>query len=444
MTKPREEQLELVFLQGTRRAREVRARWAWAEPAVWTDCMLATLEEGVKGGKWYSLMDKVYAGRNLEAAAASVLSNKGAAGVDHQTVSMYEAHLGKNLDHIAGQLRTGCYTPKPVKRVLIPKPGSTEKRPLGIPTVQDRVVQTAVLNVLEPIFERDFAEHSYGFRPGRSCAQALDRVEELLEAGYQYVMDADLKSYFDTIPHDRLLDQVKAKVADGKVLNLLEKFLNQGIMEDLKCWTPVRGTPQGAVVSPLLSNIYLNPLDHLMAKRGFEMVRYADDFVILCRSPEEAQRALEEVQAWTQEAGLTLHPTKTRIVNAVTDGFEFLGYRFIQGRKEPRAKSLAKLKDAIRSKTPRNAGKSMRVIIADLNRTLEGWFGYFKRCNRATFKPLDGWIRMRLRSIMRRRGRGRGPGRGADHQRWPNAFFEERGLFNLTKAHALTCQPALR
>jgi RNA-directed DNA polymerase len=261
-------------------------------------------------------------------------------------------------------------------------------------------------------------------------------VETLLKAGHQYVVDVDLKSYFDTIPHQRLMEQVKAKVADGRVLELLEKFLNQGVMDGLSSWTPTQGTPQGAVISPLLSNIYLNPLDHLMAERKFEMVRYADDFVILCRSPEEAQRALEVVQAWVKEAGLTLHPTKTRVVDAVTEGFEFLGYRFVNGTQVPRAKSLARLKETIRSKTRRSDGRSLYSIIPGLNLTLKGWFGYFKRSNSTPFPRLDSWIRMRLRSILRKRAGRRGAGRGADQQRWPNAFFDALELFNLARAQA--------
>ena len=196
---------------------------------------------------------------------------------------------------------------------------------------------------------------------------------------------------------------VGQKVSDGRVLNLIESFLKQGVLDGLREWTPEMGSPQGAVISPLLSNIYLNPLDHLMAQQGFEMVRYADDFVILCRSPEEATRALAVVQEWTAEAGLTLHPTKTRIVDAKDDAFEFLGYRFAEGKRFPRTKSMQKLKDTIRAKTKRNTGESLPAIIGSLNPTLRGWFEYFKHSYKTTFPALDGWIRMRLRSILRKR-----------------------------------------
>jgi RNA-directed DNA polymerase len=295
--------------------------------------------------------------------------------------------------------------------------------------------------VLEPIFEREFAAHSYGFRPGRGCKDALRQVDHLLKQGYVYVVDADLKSYFDTIPHGPLMDRVRERIADRRVLTLIESFLKAGIMDGLKEWSPEAGAPQGAVLSPLLSNIYLNPLDHLMAAQGFEMVRYADDFVILCRSPEDAQRALETVSQWTATAELTLHPTKTRIVNAASEGFDFLGYHFVGSKRWPREKSRKKLKDTLRAKTRRKRGDRLATIVADVNQTLVGWFGYFKHSNKWTFPVLDSWIRMRLRSILRRRPGGKGRGKGWDHNRWTNAFFTEQGLFSLTTAHASELNP---
>jgi len=406
--------------------------------------MLAALEQGVKGGKWFSLIDKVYAAPTLEAAFAKVAANQGAAGVDHVTIAQYEARRDENLRRLRTDLKSGGYRPQPIRRHFIPKPGSTEKRPLGIPTVRDRVVQTALRLVLEPIFEHEFAAHSYGFRPGRGCKDALRRVDGLLKDGYVYVVDADLKSYFDTIPHDRLLALIGQKVSDGRIMSLIEAFLTQGVLDGLQEWTPETGSPQGAVVSPLLSNIYLNPLDHLMAQSGFEMVRYADDFVILCRSPEDAARALDAVQRWTAVAGLTLHPTKTRIVDARTDGFDFLGYRFEGGHRRPRAKSLEKFKDTIRAKTKRTSGHSLREIIADVNRTLRGWYEYFKHSRRWIFHALDSWVRMRLRSILRKRLGLKGRGRGSDHRRWPNAFFAAQGLYSLREAHALARQSSPR
>ncbi len=426
-------------------AGEVRARWAWTEPAVWTERMLTALEQGVKGGKWFSLIDKVYRLTNLLSAFARVKANKGAAGVDHQSIEMFEQHLEANLERLAPELRNGSYRPQALWRKWIPKPGSSEKRPLGIPTVRDRVVQTALRAVLEPIFERIFAAHSYGFRPGRGCKDALRRVNYLLQQGYHWVVDADLKSYFDTIPFAPLRARVEEQVADGAVRALIEAYLHQGVLEAMNWWQPEAGTPQGAVVSPLLSNIYLNPLDHLLAQQGIEMVRYADDFVILCRSEGEAQGALALVQQWTAQAGLTLHPAKTRIVEATKHGgFDFLGYHFERGYRWPRQKSLKKFKDKLRVHTRRNNGQSLQVIISRANRVTRGWFGYFKHSHHTTFPRLDKWLRMRLRSILRKRAKRRGRARLPDNQRWPNAFFAAQGLFSLVTAQAQLRQSSRR
>jgi RNA-directed DNA polymerase len=407
----------------------------WANRLVWTDRMLDALHKGVRGGKWHTLHDKVYNRSNLIMASESVLGNKGAAGVDHQTVEDFAASYGEEIDRLMGDLRTGKYQPHAVKRVWIAKPGSTEKRPLGIPTVRDRVVQTALLSVLEPIFDITFSEHSYGFRKGRGCHHALERVEKLLDAGYTYVVDADLKGYFDTIPKDRLLSRVEARVSDRGILGLVEQFLDQGVMEDLKEFTPEKGTPQGAVISPLLANLYLNPLDHLMSDSGFAMTRYADDFVILCRNREEADLALVKIKQWVEENGLLLHPTKTKIVDSRTEGFDFLGYTFRGRLRLPRKKSMDKLKETVRSKTKRTNGWSLTCIAGSVSRTLQGWFGYFRHCHWNVFTDVDGWVRMRLRSILRKRAGGRGRGRGTDNQRWPNAYFAECGLYSLGAAH---------
>lgn len=432
---------------GAKQNGDIYDRWSWVEVAVWTPRMLTALETGVKGGKWFSLVDKVYAATNLRVAWTRVRANAGAAGVDQQTIEIFEQHLEANLANLSSGLRDGSYRPAAVRRVLIPKLGSREMRPLGIPTVRDRIVQTALRNVLEPIFERTFAAQSYGFRPERGAKDALRRVDELLKAGAVWVVDADLKSYFDTIPQQQLLARVEEQIADGRVLELLEAFLQQDVLGELNepvAVEPDTGTPQGAVVSPLLANIYLNPLDHLLAERGREMVRYADDFVILCRSEAEAEEALREVEQWTQTAGLTLHPVKTRIVNAAAGSFDFLGYHFERGQHWPRKKSLQKLKETIRIQTRRNNGESLARIIERVNRTLRGWYEYFKHSNRWTFKPLDQWIRMRLRSILRRRAGKRGRGRGSDHQRWRNAYFDALGLFNLEAAQARDCQSLQR
>lgn len=429
----------------SKQAGEVRARWAWAESSVWTERMLLALENGVKGGQWFSLIDKVYRKRTLRKAFEQVARNRGAAGVDHVSVDRFRSRLEEELEKLSEALRDGTYRPQAVRRRWIPKPGSREKRPLGIPTVRDRVVQTALRMVLEPIFERDFAEHSYGFRPGRGCRDALVRVEDLLDAGHSWVVDADLRRFFDTIDPERLMARVREKVSDGRVLALLESFLSQEVMDGLESWTPERGTPQGAVISPLLANIFLDPLDHLLAREGFEMVRYADDFVILCRSESEARRALALVERWTAREGLSLHPDKTAVVDATQHGgFDFLGYHFERGMKWPRKKSLRKHKDAIRQKTRRANGHSLERIIEEVNVIRRGWYEYFQYSQPTTFRDLDQFVRRRLRSILRKRKRLRGNSRGRDHQRWPNAFFAARGLFSLEAAHAADQQSSPR
>jgi RNA-directed DNA polymerase len=408
--------------------------------------MLTALEQGVKGGKWYSLIDKVQSETTLKAAFTEVAANKGAAGVDHVSVERFAKDKDANLRRLSEELRRGSYRPQQIRRHYIPKPGSTEMRPLGIPTVRDRTVQAALRMVLEPIFERDFATHSYGFRPNRGCKDALRRVQELLNAGYNIIVDVDLKSYFDTIPKDRLMALIRQKVADTQVLALVESFLEQGVLDGGREWTPEQGTPQGAVVSPLLSNIYLDPLDHLMAEQGFEMVRYADDFVVMCRTLEEATAALALVKEWTASAGLTLHPTKTRLVDERKDGFDFLGYHFEASKRWPRSKSLKKFRDTIRAKTKRSSGRSMSQTIADVNRTLRGWFEYFKHSHHKTFRTEDGFVRRRLRSILRRQTHRKGSARayGADQTRWPIAYFDALGLFNLQHAHLAACQSSRR
>jgi len=301
-----------------------------------------------------------------------------------------------------------------------------------VPTVKDRIVQQAVRLVIEPIFESGFCDGSYGFRPGRGSKDALREVDRLLKEGYTHVVDADLQSYFDTIPHDRLMMRVEERISDGRVLDLIRGWLKADILHGLERWTPVEGSPQGAVISPLLANIYLAPLDRLMAARGYPMVRYADDFVILTRSHAEAEAALAVVRAWVSENGLTLHPDKTRIANCRKkgNGFEFLGYRFERGRRDVRKKSLDKLKETIRTKTRRTRAQSLKTVIVDLNRTLRGWFGCFKHAHPSIFVSLDQMIRRRLRAMLRKQARrpGIGNARG-DHQRWPNAYFANAGLF---------------
>lgn len=421
----------------TMRAGETPARWAWVERSVWTPRMLGALETGVEGGCWYSLMDKVYGEANLRAAYRKVAANKGAPGVDHVTVKRFGQRLDEEITALRGQLRTGEYRPQAIRRVQIPKPGRLgEFRPLGIPTVRDRVVQTALRNVLEPIFEAGFSEHSYGFRPKRGAKDALRRVWQLMQAGYHHVVDADIKSYFDAIPRDQLLERVREKVTDGAVLALIERFLTQTITDGLEEWTPEGGTPQGAVISPLLANAYLDPLDHRIAAK-FEMVRYADDFVILCRTADEAQQALAEVKEWMAEAGLTLHPEKTRVVNLKFGGsFDFLGYNLSPSYKDPSKRSLTRFRDRVRELTPRKGGRALTALIAQLNRMLRGWLQYFQQVKGRWLDRLDGWIRGRLRTILWKHHKGRGMAPESAKYRWPNAYFDRLALYSLARARA--------
>lgn len=427
-------------LEKAKQGTEARDRdWWWVEASVWTEPMVSALVNGVKGDKWFSLMDKVFRPTTLRAAWRKAERNQGAAGVDGQSIERFAAQSERYLQELHENLRTGSYRPSPVKRVDIPK-GDGRTRPLGIPTVKDRIVQTALKMAIEPIFEVKFRPGSYGFRPGRSCKDALRAVDGHLKEGFTWVVDADLQSYFDTIAHDRLMARVKDSIADGRVLALIESFLRQDIMKGMASWRPTTGTPQGAVISPLLANIYLHPLDLLMEQRGLPMVRYADDFVILCRSEEEAQAALRQVTAWVAGNGLTLHPEKTRIGDSSQpgQGFDFLGYRFEAGRRAVRKKSLKALKDKVRTRTIRSRGDSLERIIADLNPILRGWFGYFKHARPTLFGRIDGFVRRRLRAILRKQEKRPGMGRcAADHQKWTNAFFAEQGLFTMDAAHAI-------
>ena len=417
-------------------------QWAWVDRAIWTERMLAALGNGVKGNKWFSLIDKVYRPSTLQAAWRQVRANKGAAGIDGQSVERFAANEQEYLSELAKDLEQGKYQPQVVRRVEIPKAGG-KTRPLGIPTVKDRIVQTAVKRVIEPILEKEFLPMSYGFRPGKGCKDALREVDECLREGYTHVVDADLKGYFDSIPHELLKTRIQEHISDGRVLQLLTSWLQQDIVRDLERWTPTAGTPQGAVISPLLANLYLHPLDVKMSELGYRMVRYADDFVILCTSAPQAQAALEEVKAWVEENGLNLHPDKTHVGDCLVpgQGFEFLGYRFEAGGRRVRDKSLKGLKEKVREKTRRTRGDSMRTIIEDLSPMLRGWFGYFKHAHRHTFSTLDGLIRRRLRAILRKQEKRPGMGRCyEDHRRWPNAYFANLGLFTMSQAHHYASQ----
>ena len=438
------EQVESTVSEETRQETETQAdpKWQWVEAAVWTERMLAALVNGVKGGKWFSLMDKIYAERSLQLAWQRVRSNRGAAGIDRISIERFEGQAEQYLQELHQQLKTGTYQPQAVKRVTIPK-ASGGTRPLGIPTLKDRIVQMAIKLVIEPIFEHTFRDSSYGFRPERGCKDALREVEAWLKAGYNWVVDADIKGYFDNISHELMMSKVEQHIADKRLLSLLEAYLKQDIMDEGESWKAAKGTPQGAVLSPLLANIYLNELDHLIGEK-YCMVRYADDFVILTTSEAEAENALAEVRKWMESHQLELHPEKTRIVNETDDpnGFDFLGYTFKKGMRLVRKKSLMAMRDKIRLHTRRSQGVGITTVIDRLNPILRGWFNYFKHVKKGELKAMDGFVRRRLRSILRKyQKKGGGTGRNIqDHQQWTNAYFASMGLFTMVEAHAEASQ----
>jgi len=428
-----------------KRAEEI----AWMEASVWTPRMIEALDKGVEGGRWYSLIDKVHRKENLKAAYERTKRNKGTHGVDNISIRFFGKYLDENLERLTEEIKAGRYCPQRLRRIYIPKPGSGEKRPISIPTVRDRVVQGAVKHVIEPIFERTFADTSYGFRPNRNAKQALRRVERELNRGSQFVIDCDIKNFFDTIPQDKLMAKVGERITDSKLLALVEKMLRQGIMDTHHEWTPTKGTPQGGVISPLLANIYLNGLDHQLIEDGAEPTRYADDLVALCGTRAEAERVLARIRTWTEEHGLELHPTKTRIVDMGQSGAEvdFLGYTFKRtgaGKliRYPRKRSLERIKETIRQHTKRTTGVSLTTTINRVNRVVRGWFNYFQDSTPNVFPTLDGFVRRRLRAILLKRCGNPDFGTGWSHQRWPNAYFTEHGLFSTTVARASAVYPA--
>jgi len=398
--------------------------------------MLMALDNGVKGNKWFSVIDKVYRPTTLKKAWQNAAANKGAAGIDKVTIERFKENTDKYLLELTTELSRDTYKPSQIRRTYLPK-SDGKTRPLGIPTVKDRIVQGAIKMAIEPIWEKEFLTTSYGFRPNKGAHDAVKEVSRQIEEGNIYVVDADIKGYFDNIPHDRLMELVKTKIADSRLLKLIEEFLKAGIIEDMKEWTPTQGTPQGGVLSPLLANIYLHPLDVLSSDCRYKMIRYCDDFVILCRSEQEAQKALEIVGKWMKENGLELHPEKTRVCNCMIEGqgFDFLGFRFERGYKFVRRKSYERLKEKIRENTKRTKGKPIVEIVKTMNRMLVGWFSYFKIAQGEVFRKTDCLIRRRLRAMLRKQQKRPGMGKTFnDHIKWPNEYFAGLGLFSLEAA----------
>lgn len=409
-----------------------------ASSCIWSLNMLRALENGVKGNKWYSLKDKICRETALKYGFYKVLRNDGGRGVDGQTIKMFDQNLEANITSLSHKLENNQYEPKPTKRVYIDKPGSAVKRPLGIPTVVQRTVEATFKFALEPIFEKEFLDCSYGFRPQRSTKDALREVAKMLEEGNKIVIDADIKGYFDTIDHTLLMESIKERIADKWVLSYLKRFLKNDIMENLKTWKPTMGSPQGGVLSPLLSNIYLHKLDKRMTDEGFKMIRYADDFVVMCKTIEEATRGLQVIKEVMADLKLTLHPDKTKIVEVTKEiGFEFLGYLFLENKRRPRNKSLLAFRRKVKEKTPRKLGNSLVKVIGVLKPILTGWYAYFKNVKNSPtiFNSLDGFVRRRLRSILAKFHKKKGSHRNLDNFKYTNKFFQDLGLFSLQKAH---------
>jgi RNA-directed DNA polymerase len=410
---------------------------------VWTPAMVEAREKlKAAGRKWYLLYDKVYDPRNLHEAWEQVRTNAGAPGLSGETIEQYGKTIGERLGKVTERLREQRYEAQPIRRKWIPKTdGSGQQRPLGIPEVEDRIVQAAIVRVIEPIYEGKFFDGSYGFRPERSALHALAQLEKEITAGKPYLVDADIRNCFGSIPHERLMEEVGKEVSDPKLLALMRRFVEADIVEEVKRWTPEEGTPQGAVLSPLLANIYMHEFDQRMLAAGYAVIRYADDFVVSCPTQEEAEQAREKAGEILKAMGLELHPQKTRVIDTRTSRFQFLGYEFWprEGKppgREPRPSSRRKIEDAVRRKTPKRSGKSMRETIEDLRPTLRGWYGYYRYSFWNVFTDLDGFVRRRLRSILRKFEKRKGTAFNRDdNPRYPAKYFKRLECPSLSEAH---------
>lgn len=396
--------------------------------------------------KVHSLIDKVYHPTNLKMAWEQVKRNKGAGGVDNETIASFENKIEENLQELREQLRTGNYKPLAVKRVFIDKRGKAgEKRPLGIPTIKDRVCQQALKNRLEPIFEKYFNDCSFGYRPNRSTHQAMRKIWIDINEGNEWIVDADLRDYFGTVDHELLINLIARKISDGKVLKLLKNMLNTGYMEEGQLFPTDKGTPQGSVISPLLSNIYLTPFDNIMMQKGYKLTRFADDWVIVCRSKKEAEQALEQARQVLQRLGLKIHPDKTRITH-VKWGFEFLGYKVKQGKgltlnqkkikskinkynlyAYPKDKSIKRFMEQIRERTKRKIPLTIKELIDNINPVIRGWGNYYRKAHvRKIFNKLDRWIVRRIWNHRYKRWRNCG------WKKYPHKdLYHKLGLVNL-------------
>lgn len=397
--------------------------------------------------KVHSLVDKIYKMKNLELAWEKVRRNKGSGGIDGQSIKSFEEKLELNLERLHRELKSESYQPLPVRRHMIPKPGQPgKKRPLGIPTIYDRVCQQALLNRVEPIFDPVFDEANFGYRKGRSPKDALRKVWTEIKTGNEWVVDADLKDFFGSVDHDKLMVLVNQRISDGRVLRLIESMLKAGVYEAGKRLPTEQGTPQGGVISPLLSNILLTPFDREMRRKGYRLTRWADDWVLTCKSRAEAKAAMNIAKKILAKLGVVLNPEKTRIVH-VRYGFEFLGYKIKRGSRPlklshdkirsgakkmslyafPRDKSIKHFKEQIRKGTRRKAPISVEMLIEQLNPVIRGWGNYYCKAHvRKLFNRLDRWIVRRIWSYRCKRWRNAG---------WKilpeSALYGEMGLVKL-------------
>jgi group II intron reverse transcriptase/maturase len=407
--------------------------------------------------KVHSLVDKIYKMKNLEWAWEKVRQNKGAGGIDGESIEAFEKQRAANLQRLHGELKNDTYQPQPVRQKEIPKPGQPGKyRLLGIPTVYDRVCQQALLNRLEPIFEPVFDEANFGYRRGRSPKDALRKVWKELQQGYEWIVDADLRDFFGSVDHEKLMILVNQRVSDGRVLRIIEKILKAGCYAQGKQLPTEQGTPQGGVISPLLSNILLTPFDREMRRKGYQLTRFADDWVVTCKTRAEAKSAIATARKILGELGVFLHTEKSRIVH-VRHGFEFLGYKIKRGSQAlklsldkirsgvvpgalyayPREKSIRHFMEQIRKRTRRKAPIKTQELIEELNPVIRGWGNYYCKAHvRKLFNRLDRWILRRIWSHRCKRWRNTG---------WKilpeSRVYGEMGLVNLialipTIAHA--------
>lgn len=379
--------------------------------------------------KYHSLRDKVFNLNNLYSAFEHVKKNKGKAGLDKVSIKMFESDLENNIMNIHKEMRTEIYKPKPVLRVYIPK-GKGGRRPLGIPTVKDRIVQQAIRQIIEPIFEKDFSDNSFGFRPGRSCLDAIKRVEEYRQQGYRQVLDADIKAFYDTIPHKLIMKRLCEKIADGWVLTSIENMLKAGVMEDGIMQETTEGTPQGGVLSPLLANLVGDIIDKELENAGYKYVRYADDFIIMTENESELPAAFEFVKELIEnKLEMKLSESKTELTN-FKRGFRFLGYKFNGTFRSISDKSFDKLKDNIRDITKRHQGVNLKTVIERLNPLIRGNANYFRLADMiGVYCKLDYWIRMRLRCFkFSRKWR-------TDNKRFKNRRFEKMKLLSFVKEY---------